>query len=142
MIRAARRWIPLTVAIALAGTSFAYLAGNTVNPSNAGMGEGTITGYAITNIRYNTNTMATQAGSDWHHYVSGVTFTLTSTAGTGSAPSNVLAEVHHGGTTSQFGKCSGAWVASGAGGAGSYSCQANDPIPVHDADLLTVIAYQ
>jgi len=142
MIRSLRRWLVPAAAIGLATTGFAYLAGNTVDASNAGLGTGTITGYTVTNITYTTNTMATQAGSDWHHYISGVTFTLTSTAGTGTAPSNVWAEVQHGSTTSQFGKCTGSWTTSGAGGSGSYSCQANDTIPLHDADQLSVLAYQ
>jgi hypothetical protein len=44
------------IALVLAGFSYAYAAANTVPASNAGDGSGAITGYTITNVKYNLNT--------------------------------------------------------------------------------------
>jgi len=130
----------VALAIGLATSGFAYLASNGVDPSNAGMGHATISGYDISNVTYSTGT------TDDHHTVASVQFTLAAHGGPGLQPSHVWAQIQHASTTSELGssdpskgcKLIGAW----SGGSGTYSCQANDTIPIHDADQLTVIAYQ
>lgn len=146
MAKLLRRWLPLLLGSALVSTGFAYLDSNSVLPSNAGLGSGKISGYEVTQIHYVSNYPAGVGEAHPHHDVSGVNFVLTSIGGTGTQPAHVYAKVHHGATTSQFQECVGStWNPPATGstsGWAYYTCNANDTVPLHDADLLTVIAYQ
>lgn len=149
MRRATRRWLPTGLAVVLAGSGFAYLASNTVEASNAGMGSAAISGYQVNDITYFTNATG---DSDSHHYLSSVLFKLTSLGGTGVKPAHVFAEFGHGGASTQLSECTayppGSWnypTGQSTSGWGYFQCQvgaAPVAVSVHDADQLTVIAYQ
>lgn len=149
MARPVRRWLPTGLAVVLAGSGFAYLTGNTVAPSNAGMGSAAISGYDVSDIAYYTNATS---NSDSHHYLSTVLFKLTSLGGTGARPAHVFAEFGHGGASTPLSECTpyppGSWnypTGQSTSGWGYFQCQmgaAPAAVSVHDADKLTVIAYQ
>ncbi len=55
--RMLRSFIILVVALTLTTTAFALAAGNTVDTSKAGDGSAAVSGYAVSNITYNLNTI-------------------------------------------------------------------------------------
>lgn len=153
MPRKIRRFLPVVAAAALATSGFAYMAGNDVNPSNAGMGNADISGYSVTNIAYKTD--APQTGTQ-HHNVTEVDFTLsTKSPSTGTAPTEVFAEVTTGtgsaAAVHQY-KCStstSGWSTNAAGtsGSGTYTCDmtaAGSPgqLAIDTVTNLAVIAHQ
>jgi hypothetical protein len=80
-----RRLLLLGGALATAGGGFAFMASNTVDASNAGVGSGTISGYDVTNVSYALVTNPLTTGGT---YIQQVNFSLT--PGTAVA-GNVLA---------------------------------------------------
>lgn len=44
--------VPLSAAAVLGTAGFAYMASNTVSPSNAGQGTGVVSGYNVTDVHY------------------------------------------------------------------------------------------
>ena len=72
--------------------SYAYTASNTVDASNAGQGATTISGYTITSVQYTLDTSGATAN------VSGATFSIAPTGGSGSAPTTVKARLTSSGT--------------------------------------------
>ena len=83
-------------ALALAGImavgNYAFTASNSVAATNAGQGSATISGYTISTVRYTLDTSGSTAN------VSGVTFDVAPTGGTGDAPSTVKARLTSTGT--------------------------------------------
>src|SRR5688572_14974 len=83
-------------ALALAGImavgNYAFTASNSVAATNAGQGSETISGYTISTVRYTLDTSGATAN------VSGVSFSIAPTAGTGDAPSTVKARLTPTGT--------------------------------------------
>ncbi len=80
-----RLLVVLAIIAIMATAAYGFAASNTVDPSHAGDGQGTISGYNVSNIKY---TMDTANPAD----ISGVDFTLDQTAnsaqvrfGTGAA---------------------------------------------------------
>jgi hypothetical protein len=75
-----RRLVLLGGALAVAGGGFAFMASNTVDASNAGVGGGTISGYAVSDVSYALVTNPLTTGGT---YIQQVNFSLT--------PGNALA---------------------------------------------------
>jgi len=124
MPRKIRRLLPVAFAAALATSGFAYMANNTVDPSNAGLGSQTISGYDVHNIKYTSDNAAVDPK------VTQVTFTLSHT--TGADASSAYAEI--GGVQSSACTVStGTWTCTWA--------SANQQ-KVAAASSLTVLAYQ
>jgi len=98
----------------LAGSTYAFAASNTVPPSNAGDGEGVISGYTVSNITYSTS------GGD----LTGVTFTL-------SAPASVV----------QASVVNGVAPVGCSGPGPTWTCTFSG-VTVLEADLLRVVAVQ
>ena len=99
----------------LAGSTYAFAASNTVPPTFAGDGEGTITGYTVSNIAYSTS------GGD----ITGVSFDLNTSATVVQAAMNEGTLV----------TCSGATT--------SWSCDfSSGPVTVIAAESLRVVAVQ
>src|ERR1700722_18057948 len=69
-----RRLLLLGGALATAGGGFAFMASNTVDASNAGVGSGTISGYDVTNVSYALVTNPLTPGGT---YIQQVNFSLT-----------------------------------------------------------------
>jgi hypothetical protein len=63
------------VILVVAGFTYAYAATNTVGPSEAGDGSGTISGYAISAVHYNLNATTPSL-------IDSVTFTISASAAT------------------------------------------------------------
>lgn len=85
MNRKVKRLIIPAAAAAILGTSgFAYMATNTVAPSFAGSGNGSISGYHVTNLAYTTDNQ--------QNYITSVSFDLNHYAN----PANVKAVTHDG----------------------------------------------
>ncbi len=111
--------------VILATAGFGFAAGNTVDPSRAGDGEGAITGFDITDITYDVNTTNPSM-------LSTVSFTVNN----GSVvPSDVWVTLVDGSTT--WDDCT---AASGASMPADFTCAVN--VAVVDADLLRVVAVQ
>lgn len=64
-------WAPLLLTALLGGSAFAFMASNNVAESSAGAGQGTISGYTVTDIQYDLNALAPDPGRLWN-----VTFQL------------------------------------------------------------------
>jgi hypothetical protein len=61
-------------ALAIAGGGYAFMASNTVAATNAGVGQGAISGYDVSAVSYNLVTNALVPGGT---YIQTVSFTLT-----------------------------------------------------------------
>lgn len=161
MNRLSRRVALWGGAAAIAAGGFAFMASNTVASSSAGEGQGTVSGYHVTNISYTVTTHyygGTTAGGTADLGVSnaayyGVTFTLTSTATTANAngqPKFVMAyaEKSNGGGHATFGHAGGctatsAWTTNASNqGTGTYSCTFAPVIPAAKLGKLNVEANQ
>ncbi len=108
----------LVVAAALATGAYAFTATNTVPPSNAGSGSGTISGYTVSAVAYQLN--ATNPSN-----IDSMTFTLSANAAT------VKAKVATG--TATYTDCT---VAGGV----NVTCDFSPDIAITTADQLSVIA--
>jgi len=108
----------LVVACALATGAYAFTASNTVPASQAGSGDGAITGYTVSVVAYQLNATTP---SD----IDSVTFTLSANATT------VKAKIVSGSTT--YTDCS---VAGGV----NATCNFSPDIDITTADQLSVIA--
>jgi hypothetical protein len=53
MFRNFKVLLTVLVVVAVAGSAYAFAAGNTVPDSNAGYGDSTVSGYTITDVTYN-----------------------------------------------------------------------------------------
>jgi len=124
MPRKIRRFLPVAVAAALATSGFAYMATNTVDPSNAGLGSQTISGYDVHNIKYTSDNAATNPK------ITAVSFTLTNEGAGKTAPSAAYAELN--------GVQSTACTVS----SGTWSCAWSAGQDLTGATSLTVLAYQ
>jgi hypothetical protein len=96
-----RRLLMLGGALAIAGGGYAFMASNTVAATNAGVGQGAISGYDVSAVSYNLVTNALVPGGT---YIQTVSFTLT--------PGDALAK----NVLAWFQDNSGHWVS------GYYSC--------------------
>jgi len=108
----------LVVAAALATGAYAFTASNTVPASQAGSGDGAITGYTVSAVAYQLNATTP---SD----IDSVTFTLSATATT------VKAKIVSGSTT--YTNCT---VSGGV----NATCNFSPDIGITTADQLSVIA--
>ena len=102
---------------------YAFAAANVVPESGAGDGTGTISGYTITNVTYDTNDDGNPTTLDE------VTFDIDPTAGAGT-PTEVFVEVVAGTDN---------WFSCAAGGGSSWACTITSTNTV-DADALNVVA--
>ena len=118
--RRRRMIIVLFVAALLALATFAFTAANTVPPSKAGDGAGTITGYTVSNVEY-TLDAADPAN------IESVSFTLDDVAGT------VKAKLVQASTT--YTDCTNT-------GGNDWSCDVEPDPTVLSVDELRVIATQ
>jgi hypothetical protein len=85
------RFLPaLVLILILSAATFAFAAANTVPESGAGDGTGTISGYTVSNVKYNLN--ATTPSN-----VDSVQFTLVATAGAGT-PTSVHVQMNGAGS--------------------------------------------
>lgn len=98
--------VPLSAAAVLGTAGFAYMASNTVPESYAGSGQGTVSGYTVGNINYQTSGLN----------VDGVQFTLDQAA----APANVKAVLGDNGS----GWRGGPAAYQSGGGHSFYNCSA------------------
>ncbi|PKO05020.1 MAG: hypothetical protein CVU41_14005 [Chloroflexi bacterium HGW-Chloroflexi-3] len=113
--RSSRVLLVTLLLFVLAGATYAYAAENTVPPTFAGDGEGTISGYTVSNIAYSTS------GGN----ITGVSFNL-------NASATVVQAAMDGGTLVT---CSGATT--------SWSCDfSGSPVSVLSASSLLVVAGQ
>lgn len=113
--RSSRVLLVTLLLFVLAGATYAYAAENTVPQTFAGDGEGTISGYTVSNIAYSTT------GGN----ITGVSFTL-------NASATVVQAAMNGGTLVP---CSGATT--------SWSCDfSSSPVTVFAATSLRVVAVQ
>lgn len=108
----------LGVTLVLSMATFAYTNSNTVGPSNAGAGSGTISGYAITGVSYDLN--ATDPTT-----IDTVTFTMDVAPAAGATVTIRLADA-------------GTWYSCTVTGT-SASCDTTGAA-VADATNLTVVA--
>lgn len=74
--------VPLSAAAVLGTAGFAYMASNTVPETHAGAGQGTISGYAVSNVHYK---YVENDGNPNLNYIKSVTFTLDHSANQVSA---------------------------------------------------------
>ncbi|MBX5466868.1 MAG: hypothetical protein K6U14_05160 [Firmicutes bacterium] len=56
---------PLLLTATLGASAYAFMASNSVAESSAGAGQGTITGYTVTDIQYDLNALAPDPGRLW-----------------------------------------------------------------------------
>ncbi|MBT9258264.1 MAG: hypothetical protein KM310_00700 [Clostridiales bacterium] len=113
--------IPVLTVLIVSSVAFAMMASNTVPPSRAGSGANTISGYAVTNVKYDID--------DGNDTIIGIRFDLDHSARI------VYAKLSDGNTTYLY-NCS---LQSG----NTWSCSpANNPISVKDAIDLQVVAAQ
>jgi len=116
----------LVLALTLGAISYGFAAANIVPESGAGDGQGTISGYTVTNVKYTLNT-TNPANLD------AVTFDLAPTAGA-SAPTTVKVKLVSTGST---------YYTCTAGVAPSWSCNTTSPaVTTVAANELRVIAAQ
>lgn len=108
------------LALVLAAAAYGFAAANTVPDSRAGDGQGTVSGYAVSNIRY---TLDTNNPS----LVSGVSFDLDASA------SQVYAAVGDGATWTWSGSCAN-------GGGNAWSCSFTSQPAVGSITQLRVVA--
>jgi len=86
-----RRLLVLGGAVVFAGAGFAFMAGNTVSATNAGVGVGAISGYTVSNINYSITSQPLEPGDTFIG-----SFTMTLSPDNASA-SNVIAWFTNGG---------------------------------------------
>jgi len=135
-----RRLLFLGGAAAIAAGGFAYMASNTVAQTNAGVGQGQISGYTVSNVTYNLsnrtdpyafpcdNNLSPYGCTIWGHYhglnpatddqgpfISEVTFTLT--------PENSNNPASLGNVLAWFDKSPGVEAGGGDMVSGYYACQ-------------------
>jgi hypothetical protein len=115
----------LTPTLIVAAGVYAFAAANVVPESGAGDGTGTISGYTVTNVTYDTNDDGDPATLDE------VTFDIAATASAG-APTEVFVEVDAGTDN---------WFSCADGGGGTWACTITSTNTV-DADALNVVAAQ
>jgi hypothetical protein len=114
-----RTALVIAAAAALALSTYAFTASNTVPGTKAGQGEGTVTGYTVSNIQY---TLASNPAN-----IDSVAFTLDSAAGT------VRAKLLSGSAT--YTNCS-------VSGGTNVTCDFAPDVSVLAADELSVIAVE
>lgn len=108
--------------LAIVGGVFAYTASNTVPGSQAGEGQGTVTGYVLTSVHYGLN--ATDSTK-----IDSVTFNLDSPPGAGS-------------TIKAKPVSTGSWYTCTVVGV-AVTCPTTSPqVTVNSADTLNVVAAQ
>jgi hypothetical protein len=114
-----RRLVVVAVAaLVVAASAYAFTAANTVPNTNAGDGQGTVSGYTVTNVAY---VLAAATPSN----IDKVTFTINPTAA-----ATVQAKLTAAGTT--YTTCTNV--------TGSVTCDFSPDIAVTTADQLRVIA--
>jgi hypothetical protein len=115
--RKRRSAVVALLALVVAASAYAFTNSNTVDPSKAGIGSGTVSGYNVTNVHYALAANNTDIAS--------VSFTLDDTATTVKASLN-------GGTN----------YASCTGGPTAWSCAMPAGVTVLGATALDVVAVQ
>ncbi len=114
----------LIFVLILAAVAYAYAAANVVPESGAGDGQGTISGYTVSNITYDFYTDGDPTDIDL------VTFDIAPTAGA-QAPNNVYIELNGTGT----------WIACSPVAGTTWDCAVTG-VTVLSADNLRVVAAQ
>ncbi len=133
-----RRLLMWGGAAAVASAGFAFMATNSVPTTYAGQGQGTISGYAVSNVHYSDATGDPASPSGWA--INGVTFDL---APAGAPAINVHAYIQAGSQWFDYSSC----TVTGAGsGYTQYSCSrgsgSNPEAPEGPANTLEVTAAQ
>ena len=117
------------------GTAWAFTASNTVGPTYAGEGVGTVSGFVVSNVHYQlTQIQSPQLGSDAD--VSGVTFTL-------DHPAQSVGYALYDGATAVGGGGSNPSCTTGDGG-WTWTCTASADgyAPINQVTSLDVTAAQ
>jgi len=120
-----KNFVMLIPTLVVAAGVYAFAAANVVPESGAGDGTGTISGYTVTNVTYDTNDDGDPNTLDE------VTFDLNPTASAGTAT-----EVHV-----EVDASSNNWYSCTAGAGSSWSCTITSTNTA-DADALNVVAAQ
>lgn len=111
------------LAFVVATSSFAFAASNTVGASSAGIGDGTVSGYTVSNVQW---TLGTSDPST----LQSVRFNLN------AAATDVRARVRQGAT----GLGTPSWVACTGTGTGPFTCTFSAGVSTLAADTLEVAA--
>ncbi len=133
MVRNVRRWMPLTFAVGLATTGFAFMAANTVPATNAGTGETPISGYTVSGVSYKLKAVPGDPED-----VLNVSFKLAAVNKPSPAPApNVAVQLWQNGPS--YSCSSTNW--STTAGSGTFTC-ATAGVEVKQLTELTVVAAQ
>jgi hypothetical protein len=115
-----RRLLGVAIIAALAVAAFGFAAGNNVDDSRAGDGQGTVSGYTVSNINY---TLASSNPS----LIDSVSFSLDAAAG------DVYVAVFDGTNWTSWTQCTSA-------GGNNFSCDFNPNVAVAPVTALRVVA--
>jgi hypothetical protein len=122
----ARAAVAFAAAASIAGAAYGFSAANTVPPSSAGAGAGTVSGYAVSNVHYTLDTTAPD-------HVDSLTFTITPPLPGGQGTVIAAATLSHGGPS--------AYTCSADPSGDTVTCPTTSPqLVAGELAALTVVA--